>query len=264
MQDALRGRAGAGVVLVAAGLSAAIPVVAAAPNTTNVLGVALTADSDGLDVITPWEQVVNTTTANAQTVFSAAPAAMSTLFQGLSNPAVLPDNLQTALQVVSLIGAPDDVAPAVVPHTLGGVTEATGGPLNGGEPIPIDNVHIQVYEGLLGQGFTLPSGAGEVAAALANFAASPLSGVLIGVLGPVISPAVALFNSGQAAVADVTGPDADPTAAFAELINAPANVVNGFFNGATLNLDALVPLVQQTVVATTEDGVGEKLTGLSF
>src|SRR5574337_49145 len=148
MQDALRGPAAAGVVLVAAGLIAAIPVVAAAPNTTSVRGVALTADSGGLDVITPWEHVFNTTTANAQTVFNAAVAANDTLFNGIAHAVTTGtffDNLQTAQQSVSLIGAPDDVASAVVPHTLGGVTEASaGGLLNNGLPVAVDNVHVQV------------------------------------------------------------------------------------------------------------------------
>jgi hypothetical protein len=120
-----------------------------------------------------------------------------------------------------------------------------------------------VYAGLLGQGFGVPGGAeGELIAALDNFAASPLSGVLIGFLGPFISPEVALLNSVQAALGDLTGPNADPTAALYELVNTPANVVNGFFNGATLNLDGLAPLFDSFV--SNGDNGGESITGLSF
>jgi hypothetical protein len=277
MEQALRRHAAAGVALVCAGLIAATLVVA--PQQTfmharfiHARGAALTAGSGGLDLITPWEQGFSTTTDNAQTVFDAAQVALSTLFGGLSaefhelsaNPATFFDNLQTALEAVALIGAPDNVASAVVEHTLGGVTEASGGGLlNGGLPVAVDNAHVQVYEGLLGQGFTVPSGAeGELVSALANFAASPLSGVLIGAVGPFISPEVELFNSLQADLADLTG--SDPTAVLTNLINTPADVVNAFFNGATLNLDVLAPLLQNTLFADNENGTGEVINGLSL
>jgi hypothetical protein len=117
-----------------------------------------------------------------------------------------------------------------------------------------------VYAGLLGQGFGVPGGAeGELIAALDNFAASPLSGVLIGAVGPFISPEVALFNIVQTALTDLTS--GDPTAAFTELINTPTSVVNAFFNGATLNLDALAPLFEPFV---NSGDTGEDITGLSF
>ncbi len=215
-----------------------------------------------LDPITALEQLFSTTAANAQTVFSAGQNAVSTLLS--ADTAALPGNLQTALQAATLIGAPGVVSSAVVDHTLGGVSEATaGGLLNGGVAIPIEGVHEQVYEGLLGQGFGVPGGAeGQLIAALDNFAASPLSGVLIGAVGPFISPEVALFNSVQTALGDLTGPHADPAAAFTELVNAPVNVVNGFFNGATLNLDGLAPLFESFV--SNGDSGGESITGLSF
>src|SRR5699024_9745885 len=61
-----------------------------------------------------------------------------------------------------------------------------------------------------------------------EFLGSPLSGVLIGALGPFLAPWVALGNS--------IG-DGD---SFAEIL---ANTLGAFFNGATLNLDAAIPLV---------------------
>jgi len=71
--------------------------------------------------------------------------------------------------------------------------------------------------------------------------ASPASGLLMGAVGPVISPGVALLNS---ALAIGTALQAkDPTTALSDLLNVPANVVGSFFNGADLNLDALVPLI---------------------
>lgn len=213
-----------------------------------------------LDPIALLEQDVTTTIANATSVFSANQDALGTLLSG--DTAAISGNLQTALEAVTLSGAPDVVSSAVTDQTLGGVSEATaGGLLNGGLAIPIEGVHEQVYDGLLGQGFGVPGGTeGDLIAALDNFAASPLSGVLIGAVGPFISPEVALLDSVQAAVTDVTG--GDPTAALTELEDTPINMVNAFFNGATLNLDSLAPLFESFV--STGDSGGESITGLSF
>ena len=228
---------------------------------SNALGVAIGA---------PFQALASTTAANAQTVFGASRAAVNTLLGGISaefhelsaNPATFFANLETAFQSVSLIGAPDNVASAVANHTLGGVTEASaGGLLNGGNPVPVDNVHVQVWEGLHGQGFTPGTGVeARLVGALADFAASPLSGVLIGFAGPIVSPGVALFNQAHTILADVTG--GNPVGALTALADTPATVVNAFFNGATLNLDPLAP-VFNPFVSAGDDG-GEHLLGLSI
>ncbi|MGO8964519.1 outer membrane porin GjpA [Mycobacterium sp.] len=213
-----------------------------------------------LDPIALLEQDFSTTIANAQTVLSADQDALSTLLSG--DTAAISGNLQTALEAVTLIGAPSVVSSAVTDQTLGGVSEATaGGLLNGGLAIPIEGVHEQVYDGLLGQGFGVPGGAeGDLIASLDNFAASPLSGVIIGLAGPFISPEVALLNSVDSALTDVTS--GDTTAALTEIEDTPINMVDAFFNGATLNLDSLAPLFESFV--STGDGGGESITGLSF
>ncbi len=212
------------------------------------------------DPIALLEQDFSTTIANAQTVLSADQDALSTLLSG--DTAAISGNLQTALEAVTLIGAPSVVSSAVTDQTLGGVSEATaGGLLNGGLAIPIEGVHEQVYDGLLGQGFGVPGGAeGDLIASLDNFAASPLSGVIIGLAGPFISPEVALLNSVDSALTDVTS--GDTTAALTEIEDTPINMVDAFFNGATLNLDSLAPLFESFV--STGDGGGESITGLSF
>jgi hypothetical protein len=71
---------------------------------------------------------------------------------------------------------------------------------------------------------------------------------------------VALLNSTGAVVTDLAG--GHPAAALTDLLTAPANVVNGFFNGATLNLDPLAPVFSPFVASG--DAGGEQLTGLSF
>jgi hypothetical protein len=49
-----------------------------------------------------------------------------------------------------------------------------------------------------------------------------------------------------------------------ELINTPANVLNGFLNGATLNLDPLIPLAEQTGLLPTEIQLGALTIGLDY
>ncbi len=90
-----------------------------------------------------------------------------------------------------------------------------------------------------------------------------MSGLLIGAVGPVISPGVALLNSALAVGAALQA--SDPSAALSDLLDVPANVVNSFFNGADLNLDALAPLIAQAGVlpaGTTIDALDYAFGGL--
>lgn len=228
----------------------------------------------GTDVspLSRWTEVLDTTARNAQSSFGAARAGLTTLIGGVStgirqlatDPAAFVGNLQTAAQSVFLVGAPQDVASAVVQHTLGGVTQATNPGAIPPEPavVPLNDVHVELYKGLAGLGdFQTGSSSLETAlvAGLTNFAASPVSGVLLGAVGPFVSPAVALWNSAGTMFADLT--NGSPASALAHLIDTPANVVDAFFNGATLNLDALAPAVNPFV--TSGSAGGERLDGLS-
>lgn len=220
-----------------------------------------------------WTEVLDTTARNAQSSFGASRAGLTTLMGGVStgirqlatDPAAFVGNLQTAAQSVFLVGAPQDVASAVVQHTLGGVTQATNPGAIPPEPavVPLNDVHVELYKGLAGLGdFQTGSSSLETAlvAGLTNFAASPASGVLLGAVGPFVSPAVALWNSAGTVFADLTG--GSPGSALGHLIDTPANVVDAFFNGATLNLDALAPTFNPFV--TSGSAGGERLDGLSL
>ncbi|WP_191496942.1 outer membrane porin GjpA [Mycobacterium simulans] len=218
-----------------------------------------------VDPITRWQQVLTTTTQNAQTVFGAWDAGLSALAGGVctgfshlaTNPAGFFANLQTAARSVPLIDAPNDVALAVAQHTLGDITSTIGPPP--GNPVLVNDSHGELYTGLIADFF--PTGPeGVLLTGALDFAASPLSGVLMGAVGPFVSPGVALFNSVGNIVADITG--GNPTGALYGLMNTPANVVDGFFNGATLNLDPLAPVVNQFVAGPT--GGTEQVTGLSL
>lgn len=186
----------------------------------------------------------NTTSANATAVsqfFFEAPFAdlqqnivnqVGYLGDVLSDPASIGDvfstigaNLQDVFTATTLLGEPSDaVLLAVVPH-------------------PLDSLHGFMWQVVLGK-LGLPA-ADEPIPALTNFVSSPLSGVLIGGLGPIVSPMVQIGNS----IGDIVGhlnDGADPMAALQDLIAMPAKVVDAIFNGATLNLDALVPLVVES------------------
>lgn len=229
------------------------------------------ASPGGIEPLSRWTATLDSTARNAQTVLGAAPASLNTLAGGVStglrqlatDPAAFFGNLRTAAQSVFLVGAPQDVASAVVLHTLGGVTQATNGSVTPPEIVPVNDVHVQLYEGLAGLADFQTGSSGfeqTLVAGLTNFAASPASGVLLGAVGPFVSPAVALWNTAGSVFADLTG--GSPVAALGHLIDAPANVVDAFFNGATLNLDALAPTFDPFV--TSGSAGGERLDGLSF
>ncbi|WP_096867712.1 outer membrane porin GjpA [Mycolicibacter icosiumassiliensis] len=63
-----------------------------------------------------------------------------------------------------------------------------------------------------------------------DFLSSPLSGIIMGALGPEIAPWVALYNS----ITD--GDDGNTTL---------ANMVGAYFNGADLSLNSLIPSIEQ-------------------
>jgi len=96
-------------------------------------------------------------------------------------------------------------------------------------------------------------------AAATTFLNSYGSGVLLGLLGPVLSPVAALVNSATALVAAIS--DGDFIGAVNELVNIPANVVNGFLNGALLNL---TPILAALGLAESlpVDAIGFRLGGL--
>lgn len=77
-----------------------------------------------------------------------------------------------------------------------------------------------------------------------NFISSPLSGVLIGALGPALSPLVELANSLGTAFASLG--DGDFGQALQDLLATPGNVVNAFVEGTTLDLSWLLPLIRES------------------
>lgn len=235
MQLVTRPWIAAGLALAGVGGVTVTQAVAPLPN-VRVPAVQLTAD---FDVISPWVDAFDTASANATTladyVFEAPGAALQQLAvnqvgyldslfndpSGVGNVlSTISTNLQDVSQAATLINASADIMSAVTPHTL-------------------DTNH-ELMLAILGSGFIPVSD--QILQTL-DTASSPLTGVLLGLLGPVLSPAVALADSIQDIVGDLTASTPDPSAALQELINIPADMTNAFLNGTDLNLDALAPLL---------------------
>jgi hypothetical protein len=230
VQSALRPYATAGVAIVGASVIAITPVAAPLPDTATVRDVALTAGDAALgDFLNPWIDQYNTAVTDytqiANNYYLAPGVGMqqfmvnsAELLKELFNdPSKLgdiaiqtQDNLNTVFQTETLLGADSDTVDAVAKQTLDSCALSC---------------HTFVYSLLPG---LLPPDLVEPLQPLINFIASPMSGVLIGALGPFIAPFVALGNS----ISDGDG--------FSEIL---ANTVGAFFNGATLDLDALLPLL---------------------
>lgn len=232
MHAILRPYATAGVVIAGTGLIAATPVLAQAPAPAfaSVVDVALTGLPGFLDT---WQDVINTTNANISTLvnnYMLAPGVawqqlyanvMGYAQQFLDDPSssTLADiNTQIQEHWVAVrdgYSLPLDILAAtrslVLKHTI-------DGSLTTGHNVLISQV----------PNFLPPGTDFDMVNSVLNFMVSPLSGVIMGMLAPGISPWVALLNS-------ITEGDS-----FSEII---ANTVGGFFNGATLHLDSLLPMI---------------------
>lgn len=220
----------AGAALVVSGMIAVTPVMSALPDAA-APSLQLTAS---LDPIGPWVDVFNTTLANATQVFDAIGEA------GFGQGGTLEDAFAAATFIGVDVASPEGSELAA--QTL-------------------DWSHLWGLQYLAGMDMgmgVVPIDAVEPAATILTLLSSPLSGVLMGLIGPFVSPGVELINSIGSIIDSIGGGDFE--AAVQELLAAPANVAGAFFNGATLNLDALVPLLNE-VLQVPE---GNAVLGASF
>jgi hypothetical protein len=228
------------------------------PHQLEAMAVRLTA---GWTPFEAWQNAFNTTSANASTLtnnFFLAPGVglqqaivnqVGYLNQVLNDPSSLgsvltqiANNVQTVATGITGVNPSEATATAVQAHTLDALHGALVSLLPEFLPPDID--------------------AGIVTKVL-QVLSSPLSGLLIGAVGPVIAPGVALLNSALAVGAALQA--SDPAAALTHLLDTPANMVNAFFNGADLDLTALTPLINQSGVlpaGTTLDALDFAFGGL--
>lgn len=143
---------------------------------------------------------------------------------------------------------------------LGGDQVSFINPLSNGT---IDVAHAPIYLALTGQavGLGIPAPPAPIPT-IVDFLSSPLSGVLIGVLGPEISPWVALANDLSGISTALFGATPDFTTALQDLVNIPADMVGGFLNGATLDLSSLIPAIEHLGLIPLPPGAS--LDGLSI
>lgn len=229
----------AGIAAVGAGAIALTPVQpipahmsAATERAVGNLAVSL---ASSIDPITPWVDTFKTSAANIQQLFDfyiekpfpliqTIAANQVTYFQEATSgnigliPGQIWNNVQTFFQA---------------PWSPGEVDPDTGIPV--GEyisPVPVVTVaSIPISQNFVWQ--LLPTVLGDAYTQLSpllNFLATPYSGQLVGLLGPVFAPLVSLTRSFTAIGQYFQ--DGDVVGAINELINIPANMTNAVLNGA--------------------------------
>lgn len=240
MRTAIRPYATAGVAVVGAGLIAATPVVAPLPAMSAVRDVALTATS-------AWDEVFNAASQNMTQLLNNYYLAPGVAFQQfmanqneyaqqlLDDPTNLTyvteqirHNLDALLTGYTLSNPSQESLEIVMSHTLAAGDASTfalgwydlfAGPLSSlmGGMFPAEMVPI------------------------IHFLSSPLSGLIMGSVGPWIAPMVGLLNSIN---------DGD---SFSDTL---ANVFGASLNGATLNLDSLLPMINEAAGDMLPEGMG--------
>lgn len=233
---------------------------------------------DASDPLTEWGTVLQTAEADATDIydhFSAAPFA--DLQQSIANDVgYLEDLLKNPSDISTVLTDIQDNASALFatstdPGALWGPFIPDGGPtdtlyesldtvVNSTGTGAFDGIlsvnHDQLF--LLTQELVLPSLIADssllpLANSLLDFTGSPLSGVLIGDIGTMLSP-VLEFNADVTAIGDALGGSTpDLTTTFQDLANMPADITNAFLNGYG-DVD-LTPLLQD---------VGITLPSLTF
>ncbi|SRX91944.1 hypothetical protein MSP7336_00165 [Mycobacterium shimoidei] len=236
MDHALRPYATAGIALVGASMIAVAPLTTPMPDNHVTSDVQLTA----IDFTGAWEDAFNTAVTNVENLQTAAQDASTALTEALGQADFGDLNFEELGAALTFLAGDQKTF-------LNPLTHWT---LNGAGPdgdATVDATHALLYAILTNQASVLspelfPPLPPEIPQ-IVNFLSSPLSGLLIGALSPSIAPWVALGNSIEAISENLFGQNPDTDAALQELVNIPANMVNGLLNGATLNLDALVPAI---------------------
>jgi hypothetical protein len=237
VQQALRPYATAGVAIVGASLIAVTPMAPRLPD-IQTRDVALTAGEDTLsDILAPWIDVYNTASENATTLINneaLAPAVglqqliandsgyLQDFFNDPTSSTVttisqeMQENLAAVLTGFTLQDPTSQTLTTVTEHTLNGAAGVIG-------------THAGLFQEI---GSFLPASINPAEVTpIVDFLASPDSGIIMGMLGPEISPFVELFNCITA------GDDFNTTL---------ADVTGAFFNGADLNLDSLIPAIEES------------------
>ncbi len=196
-----------------------------------------------IDPITPWVDTFQTATQNIERIITAA----------TSTP--LPIITQVITNFGTYLAELPDIG-TILGQVVGNVGNALGAPFaqdpTNISPAVVAKVNISGFDISVSQQLVfalLPDVLGDLYESIEpilNFTTSPISGVLLGAIGPVVAPVVAVVDS-LGAIVDALG-QSDFEGAINELINIPANAVNAFLNGGQfLDLAPVLSLVGVTL-----------------
>jgi hypothetical protein len=171
-----------------------------------------------IDPFTPWIDTIQAASANISGLVNTWAEQPLPIVQQVGT------NLGTYLAELPAIGT-------IIGQVVANVGNAARAPfavdLN-----TLDPAHTGVYN-------LLPQVAPDLPQGLLDFLTTSVSGLLIGLIGPVLSPVLALGSSIRSAV--VALQTSDWAGAVNELINIPAVMVNAFLNGGpTIDVTALL------------------------
>lgn len=171
-----------------------------------------------IDPITPWIDTFQASADNIGGLFNAWAATPFPILQ------------QVVANQLTYIGELPDIV-TIVGQVIGNIGNALEAPFVA-DTSTLDEPHQLIWS-------LLPQVAPDLQGPLIDFTTSSLSGVLIGLVGPVVAPVLALVNS-VGSIIEALG-KSDFLGALNDLINIPANLTNAFLNGGpTLDLTGLV------------------------
>jgi len=211
----------AGVAALSAGAIALAPVqsLPPGPDLSPVMHSALAVDlAAAIDPITPWIDTIQAASDN---------------ISGLVNTWAeqpLPVVQQVGANLGVYISELPDIG-TIIGQALANVGNAARAPF-AVDVNTLDQAHTGIYN-------LLPTVAPDLPQELLDFLTTSASGLIIGVLGPVLSPVLALGSSIRSAVGALQ--NSDWAGALNALINIPAAMVNAFLNGGpTIDVTSLL------------------------
>ena len=239
MHISVRSHLTAGIAVVGAGALALSPVTPLPQNlgpvpTISALAVSLTASQGAtVDPITLW----------IDTLQAASDNLTGLIEDYVANP--FPIVQQVIANLITFVGELPNfgtILNQVVTSTLAGLQAPfVANPANISEdpvtsigPFPVSQSSIWALLPTL-----LPADVYASLKPILDFTTTPVSGVLTGLIGPIVGPVLALSSSVGAIISALSA--GNFTAAINELINVPAYVTNAFLNGGE-NLD-LTPVL---------------------
>ncbi|KWX60693.1 outer membrane porin GjpA [Mycobacterium sp. NAZ190054] len=254
MHTTLRPFATAGVALVSASALAVSPLTLDATLPGDKVTTPAVQFTAAVDPITPLLETFNTSVMNFAGLANAlleapAPVLQQIIANQIGYLSQLPDLPAIVEQMVANLGAALQAPFAIDTDTLENTTPGMS--------------HRNLF--LLLQGLA-EEGASPIPAALQpliDFSTTYTSGVLLGLVGPVISPVLALAASAQTVIENIFSETPDFEAAFNALVNTPTAMVDAFLNGGqSLDLTPVFDLLGLDL--SPAEGIEVPTVGITF